>query len=145
MSALPSRRLDSAAPKALLSFSLNLEFTDSTLACPTLVALGPPGLRYRLSMRLEERTGLACPQRKGTPLRKLATAVVGGGSLLILTGGLFVSIGAWSALWDAVFVFNFAHSDASLQERIGVVSYLTTLMFPTSRSLSPLGVWAFYI
>ena len=34
--------------------------------------------------------------------------------------------------WDAVFVFNFAHSGASLQERLGVVRYLLTQMLPIS-------------
>ena len=69
---------------------------------------------------------------RGHSLRKLAWAVVGGGSVLILVVGLFMATGAWGALWDAVFGFNFAQSRASIQERLGVIGYLTTQMFPTS-------------
>ena len=104
---------------ALLPFGIGALGAASFLLRPNLVGLWIVIGVYWLVVR-------------GKSLRKLATAVVGGGSLLILTGGLFVSIGAWSALWDAVFVFNFAHSDASLQERIGVVRYMTALMFPIS-------------
>ena len=103
----------------LLHFGIGALGAASFLLRPNLVALWIVIGVYWLVVR-------------GKSLRKLATAVVGGGSLLILTGGLFVSIGAWHALWDAVFVFNFAHSDASLQERIGVVSNFSTLMFPFS-------------
>ena len=120
---LRSHELPNPAPSHARFASLHLAIgalgAASFLLRPNLVALWIAIGLYWLFLR-------------GSSLRKLATAVVGGGSLLILTGGLFVSIGAWSALWDAVFVFNFAQSDASLQERIGVVSYLTTLMFPTS-------------
>ena len=70
--------------------------------------------------------------RRGYSLRKLAWAIAGGASILILFAGLFQALGALEALWDAVFVFNFALSDASLQERLGVVWYLTTVMFPIS-------------
>ena len=69
---------------------------------------------------------------RGYSLRKLAWAIAGGASILILFAGLFQALGALEALWDAVFVFNFALSDASLQERLGVVRYLNTVMFPIS-------------
>ena len=104
---------------ALLPFGIGALGAASFLLRPNLVGLWIVIGVYWLVVR-------------GKSLRKLATAVVGGGSLLILTGGLFVSIGAWSALWDAVFVFNFAHSDASMQERVEVVTRLVTLMFPIS-------------
>ena len=69
---------------------------------------------------------------RGYSLRKLIWAIAGGASILIFFAGLFQALGALEALWDAVFVFNFALSDASLQERLGVVWYLTTVMFPIS-------------
>ena len=69
---------------------------------------------------------------RGPSLRKLAWAVIGGGCVLISVAALFVALGAWGALWDAVFAFNFAYSNASISERIGVVEYLSTLMFPIS-------------
>ena len=58
---------------------------------------------------------------RGYSLRKLAWAVVGGGSILILVAGFFMAIGAWSALWNAVFVGNFFYSDATLQDRLDVL------------------------
>ena len=69
---------------------------------------------------------------RGSSLRKLAWAAVGGGSILILVAGLFIAIGAWSALWEAVFIFNFAHSDAPLQDRLRVVWDLSSRMDPIS-------------
>ena len=69
---------------------------------------------------------------RGNSLRKLAWAVFGGGSVLITVAMLFLYLGAWNALWDAVIVFNFAQSGASLQERLGVVQYLLTQMLPIS-------------
>ena len=69
---------------------------------------------------------------RGNSLRKLAWAVFGGGSVLITVAGLFLVMGALDAFWDAVFVFNFAQSGASLQERLGVVQYLLTQMLPIS-------------
>lgn len=68
--------------------------------------------------------------RRGASLRKLAWAVVGGGGVLLVVAGLFAGLGAWGALWDAVFLFNFAYSDASLQDRIGLVGGLIDLLFP---------------
>ena len=58
---------------------------------------------------------------RGYSLRKLAWAVVGGGSILLLVAGFFMAIGAWSALWNAVFVGNFFYSDATLQDRLDVL------------------------
>ena len=69
---------------------------------------------------------------RGYSLRKLAWAAVGGGSILILVAGLFAAIGAWSALWEAVFIFNFAHSDAPLQDRLRLVWDLSSRMDPIS-------------
>ena len=58
--------------------------------------------------------------KRGYSLRKLAWAVVGGGSILLLVAGFFMATGAWSALWKAVFVANFFYSDATLQDRLDV-------------------------
>ena len=46
-------------------------------------------------------------------LRKVAWAVVGGAGILALVAVFFMIVGAWGALWDAVFLFNLAYSDAS--------------------------------
>ena len=64
--------------------------------------------------------------RRDNSLRKLAWAVVGGGSVLILIAGFFAALGAWDALWESAFLYSMAHSDASLQERFEVIWYLTT-------------------
>ena len=69
---------------------------------------------------------------RGISWRKLAWAVVGGGTVLILVAGLFLALGAWNALWEAVFLYNFAHSDASLQERLDVLWDLATRASPVS-------------
>ena len=68
----------------------------------------------------------------GSSLRKLAWAVVGGGSVLILVAGLFAALGAWSALWNAVFTFSFAQSNVSILERLHVVQSLFLGLFPAS-------------
>ena len=68
----------------------------------------------------------------GSSLRKLAWAVVGGGSVLILVAGLFAALGAWSALWNAVFAFSFAQSNVSILERLHVVQSLFLGLFPAS-------------
>ena len=69
---------------------------------------------------------------RGISWRKLAWAVVGGGTVLILVAGLFLALGAWNALWEAVFLYNIAHSDASLQERLDVLWDLLTRASPVS-------------
>ena len=63
---------------------------------------------------------------------KLAWAVVGGGGVLILVAWLFLVLGAWGALWDAVFLYNFAHISASLSERLRVILNVFTEMLPIS-------------
>ena len=67
---------------------------------------------------------------RGPSLRKLAWSVAGGAGVLLAVAGAFFAIGALGALWDAAFAFNFAYSDATLQERLGVVRDLTTRMDP---------------
>ena len=52
---------------------------------------------------------------RGNSLRKLAWGVVGGGSVLVLVAGLFIALGAWNALWDALFEFNLAQSGAQFK------------------------------
>ena len=58
---------------------------------------------------------------RGYSLRKLAWAVVGGGSILLLVAGFFMATGAWSAFWKAVFVANVFYSDANFQDRLVVL------------------------
>ena len=65
-------------------------------------------------------------------LQKVAWAVVGGAGILALVAVFFMIVGAWGALWDAVFLFNLVQSDASFQDRLDVVRLLTTRMFPFS-------------
>ena len=60
---------------------------------------------------------------RGAALRKLGWAALGGGCALLSVAALF---GAFGALWDAVIVYNFAYSDASLPERLASVRYLST-------------------
>ena len=69
---------------------------------------------------------------RGDSLRKLGWAFVGGGSVLVLVAGLFTALGAWNALWNAVFEFSFAQSGASIQDRLEVIRHLTAMMFPIS-------------
>lgn len=58
---------------------------------------------------------------RGGALRKLVWAMIGGGSILIVVAGFFLALGAWNALWEAVFLFNFAQSEASLYEKLDVL------------------------
>ena len=67
---------------------------------------------------------------RGGSLRKLAWSVAGGAGVLLAVAGVFAALGALGALWDAAFAFNFAYSDATLQERLGVVRDFTTRMDP---------------
>ena len=63
---------------------------------------------------------------RGTAFRKLGWAALGGGCALLSVAALFGTFGAFGALWDAVIVYNFAYSDASLPERLASVRYLST-------------------
>ena len=58
---------------------------------------------------------------RGTSLHRLIWAVAGGGTVLILTAAFFKSLGALGALWDAVFVYNLAYSDATLATKVEVI------------------------
>ena len=69
---------------------------------------------------------------RGSSIRRLAWAVLGGGSTLLAVAVLFIANGAFGALWSAVFAFNFAHSDATLNDRLSVLLDLATAMFPFS-------------
>jgi hypothetical protein len=92
---------------ALLHLSIGFLGAASFLLRPNLVALWIIIGLYWLFLR-------------GVSLRKLAWAVVGGGSILIAVAGLFAALGAFGALWEAVFGFSFAQSSASYQDRLGV-------------------------
>ena len=66
---------------------------------------------------------------RGAAFRKLGWAALGGGCALLFVAALFGTFGAFGALWDAVIVYNFAYSDASLPERLASVRYLSTEIF----------------
>ena len=69
---------------------------------------------------------------RGASMRKLAWAVLGGGSVLLLVGAYFTAVGAMAALWSAVFGYNFAHSTVTFNERISVLIHLASAMFPVT-------------
>jgi hypothetical protein len=93
---------------ALLHLSIGVLGAAAFLLRPNLVALWIVIGLYWLFLR-------------GVSLRRLAWAVVGGGSVLIAVAAYFTAIGALGALWEAVFLYNFAHSDAGLGDRIDVL------------------------
>ena len=109
----------SQVPFALLHMSIGVLGASSFLLRPNLVALWIAIGIYWLIMG-------------GKSLRKLAWAIAGGGAVLILAAALFKYLGALGALWDAVFVFNFAYSDATFSARLGVVRQLVGQFFPIS-------------
>ena len=69
---------------------------------------------------------------RGYSLGKIAWAVLGGVSVLFPVAAIFAALGSWGALWDAGFIFNFAHTNVSLPERLHVVRNLTAGLFPAS-------------
>ena len=69
---------------------------------------------------------------RGNSLGKIAWAVLGGVSVLFPVAAIFAALGSWDALWDAGFIFNFAHTNVSLPERLHVVRNLTAGLFPAS-------------
>ncbi len=109
----------SQVPFALLHMSIGVLGAGSFLLRPNLVALWIALGIYWVIMR-------------GTSLHRLIWAVAGGGTVLILVAAFFKSLGALGALWDAVFVFNFAYSDATFSARLGVVRQLVGQFFPIS-------------
>ena len=69
---------------------------------------------------------------RGISLHKLIWAVAGGGTVLVLVAAFFKSLGALGALWDAVFVYNLAYSNATLAAKVEVIRDLAAQMFPIS-------------
>ncbi len=69
---------------------------------------------------------------RGNSLRKLAWAIVGGGVPILFVATLFITIGAWGELWDAVIMYNLAHSNVSILERLHVIRDLAAGLFPAS-------------
>ena len=59
--------------------------------------------------------------RRDIALRWIAWSTVGGIAVLLAVSIAFVILGAWSAFWDAVIVYNFAYVDASLGERVEIL------------------------
>ena len=59
-------------------------------------------------------------QRRDT-LRWMFWSIAGGLAALMLVALVFTGLGAWGALWDAVIVYGFTYSDASLINRLGVL------------------------
>ena len=120
---LRSHELPNPAPSqarfAFLHFSIGALGAASFLLRPNLVALWIPIGLYWLFLR-------------GSSLRKLAWAVIGGAAILLAVAALFAAVGALGALWEAVFEFSFAQSTASLEDRLGVVRRLFEQSFPIS-------------
>ena len=114
-----SKSMPSRIHFALLHVSIGMLGAASFLLRPNLVALWLAIGIFWILMR-------------GTSLYKLAWAILGGGSVLVLVAGLFVSFGALDEFWDAVFVYNFSYSMPMLHERLEVIWFLTTEMFPIS-------------
>ncbi len=114
-----SKSMPSRIHFALLHVSIGMLGAASFLLRPNLVALWIAIGIFWILMR-------------GTSLYKLAWAILGGGSVLVLVAGLFVSFGALDEFWDAVFVYNFSYSMPMLHERLEVIWFLTTEMFPIS-------------
>ena len=120
---LRSHELPNPAPSqarfAFLHLSIGALGAASFLLRPNLVALWIPIGLYWLFLR-------------GSSLRKLAWAVIGGAAILLAVAALFAAVGALGALWEAVFEFSFAQSTASLEDRLGVVRRLFEQSFPIS-------------
>ena len=120
---LRSHELPNPAPSQARFASLHLAIgalgAASFLLRPNLVALWIAIGLYWLFLR-------------GSSLRKLTWAVIGGAAILLAVAALFAAVGALGALWEAVFIYNFAHSDASLLDRLGVVRHLFEQSFPIS-------------
>ena len=62
--------------------------------------------------------------RRDIALRWIAWSTVGGAAVLLAVSIAFAILGAWSALWDAVIVYNFAYVDASLGDRVEVLGVM---------------------
>ena len=60
---------------------------------------------------------------------------VGGLAVLALAAFAFVVVGAFGALWDAVFVYNFKYSDVTLINRLGVLRDLRLTLMMVSLPL----------
>ena len=56
--------------------------------------------------------------RRDIALRWIAWSVLGGIAVLLAVSIVFAIFGAWSALWDAVILYNFEYVDASLVDRV---------------------------
>ena len=120
---LRSHELPNPAPSQARFASLHLAIgalgAASFLLRPNLVGLWIAIGLYWLFLR-------------GSSLRKLAWAVIGGAAILLAVAALFAAVGALGALWEAVFEFSFAQSTASLEDRLGVVRRLFEQSFPIS-------------
>ena len=62
--------------------------------------------------------------RRDVALRWIVWSTVGGVAVLAAVSVAFAILGAWSALWDAVIVYNFAYVDASLGDRVEVLGQM---------------------
>lgn len=60
--------------------------------------------------------------RRGIAFRWTAWSTVGGIAVLLVVLFSFVVLGAWSTLWDAMIVYNFAYVDASLGDRVNTLT-----------------------
>ena len=112
---------------ALLPLGIGVLGAATLLLRPNLVALWIVLGLYWLIVR-------------GNSVRGLAWAVLGGGSVLLIVGGLFLAIGVWDAFWEAVFLYNIAYIDASFMERLAVMRGYTAKM--GALSLLVIAAWA---
>ena len=69
-------------------------------------------------------------------LRWMPWFVAGGLAILAVTAISFATFNAWSALWDAVFMYNFTYSDATLSDRLSVLLDLRRTLMMVSLPLA---------
>ena len=77
--------------------------------------------------------------RRDIALRWIAWSV-GGIAVLLAVSIVFAIFGAWSALWDAVIVYNFAYIDASLGDRVEVLGEMRRRLVIISLPLAARGL-----
>ena len=90
-----------------------------TRLCLAIGALGAGAFLLRANLiGVWLAIGLYWIIRRDIALRWIAWSTVGGIAVLLTVSIAFVILGAWSTLWDAVIVYNFAYVDASLGDRV---------------------------
>ena len=121
------------------------------IACAAIGALGAAAFLLRpnligvwLAIGLYWTLQLLAFQRREA-LRWIAWSAAGGLAVLALTAVVFAVLGAFGAMWDAVFVYNSTYSDASLTNRLGVLRDLRrSLMLISLPLMAGWGVGLYY-